>query len=109
MRSDAWRRCRGVSTVQSPYDMRDAWMAEGYAWHGLAARLGKATLADVMGDIAAAREAAKVKVKRAIGHRTRNDATERERLYSLLKCNRWTEDPFLHRQMRKQWKTDVPM
>ena len=28
-------------------------------------------------------------------------AAERERLYSLLKQNRWTEDPFLHRQMRK--------
>ncbi len=26
------------------------------------------------------------------------------RLYSLLKQNRWTEDPFLHRRMRKQWQ-----
>ena len=43
VRSDAWRRCRGVSTVlQSPYDVRDARMAEGCARHGLPARLGKA-------------------------------------------------------------------
>ena len=105
VRSDAWRRCSGLSTVlQSPYDVRDDWMAEGYDWHGLPARLGKATLADALGDIAAAREAAKVKVRRAIGHRTRDDNTERERLYSLLKRNLWTEDPFLHRQMRKKWK-----
>ena len=105
VRADAWQRCRGVSTVlQSPYDIRDAWMAEGYAWHGLPARLGKATLADALGDIDAAREAAKVPVKKAIRHRTRGDSAERERLYSLLKQNRWDEDPFLHRQMRTQWR-----
>ena len=104
VRADAWQRCSGVSTVlQSPYDIRDAWMAEGYDWHGLPARLGKATLSDALGDIAASREAAKVPVKKAIRHRTRGDKAERERLYSLLKRNRWTEDPFLHRQMRKQW------
>ncbi|MYA03471.1 MAG: hypothetical protein F4Y37_02500, partial [Caldilineaceae bacterium SB0664_bin_22] len=105
VRSDAWRRCSGVSTVlQSPYEIRDAWMAEGCDWHGLPARLGKATLADALGDIAAAREASKVPVKKAIRHRTRGDKAERERLYSLLKQNRWDEDPFLHRQMRKQWR-----
>ena len=105
VRADAWRRCRGVSTVlQSPYDVRDDWMAEGYDWHGLPARLGKAVLADALGDMAAAREAAKVQVKRAIRHRTRNDEAERKRLYSLLKRNLWTEDPFLHRQMRNRWQ-----
>ncbi|MYD91690.1 MAG: hypothetical protein F4Y08_15380, partial [Caldilineaceae bacterium SB0662_bin_9] len=105
VRGDAWRRCSGVSTVlQSPYEIRDAWMAEGCDWHGLPARLGKATLADALGDIQAGREAAKVPVKKAIRHRTRGDKAERERLYSLLKQNRWTEDPFLHRQMRQQWR-----
>ncbi len=43
-------------------------------------------------------------VKRAIRHRTRGNSAERERLYSLLKQNRWTEDSFLHRQMRKSWR-----
>ena len=105
VRADAWQRCSGVSTVlQSPYDIRDAWMAEGCDWHGLPARLGKVALADALGDIAAAREAAKVPVKKAIRHRTRGDSAERERLYSLLKQNRWTEDSFLHRQMRKCWR-----
>ena len=105
VRADAWQRCSGVATVlQSPYEIRDAWMAEGYDWHGLPARLGKATLADALGDIAAAREAAKVPVRKAIRHRTRGDKAERERLYSLLKQNRWTEDPFLHRQMCKSWR-----
>jgi IS605 OrfB family transposase len=105
VRSDAWHRCSGVSTaLQSPYAIRDAWMAEGYAWHGLPARLGKAALADALGDIDAAREAAKVPVKRAVRQRTRGDNAERQRLYSLLKQNRWTEEPFLHRQMRTQWR-----
>ncbi|MXZ23634.1 MAG: hypothetical protein F4Y80_02000 [Caldilineaceae bacterium SB0665_bin_21] len=105
VRADAWRRCSGVATVlQSPYEIRDAWMVEGCDWHGLPARLGKATLADALGDIAAAREASKVPVKKVIRHRTRGDKAERDRLYSLLKQNRWLEDPFLHRQMRKQWR-----
>ena len=105
VRADAWRRCSGVSTArQSHYDIRDGWMAEGCDWHGLPARIGKATLADALGDIRAAREAAKVKVKRAIRHRTRNDPTERKRLHTLLKLDLWTEDPFLHRQMRNRWQ-----
>ncbi len=105
VRADAWQRCSGVATVlQSPYEIRDAWMAEGCDWHGLPARLGKATLTDALGDIQAGREASKVPVKKAIRHRTRGNSAERERLYSLLKRNRWTEDPFLHRQMRQQWR-----
>ena len=49
-------------------------------------------------------EAAKVPVKRAMRHRTWSDNAERQRLYSLPKQHRWTEDPFLHRQMRKSWR-----
>ena len=50
VRSDAWRRCSGLSTAQqSHYGIRDAWMAEGYDWHGLPARLGKAVLTDTHG------------------------------------------------------------
>ncbi len=105
VRGDAWQRCSGLTAApQSAYAIRNAWMAEGYDWHGLPARLGKATLSDALGDIAAARDAAKVPVKKAIRHRTRGNPEERQRLYSLLKRNRWDEDPFLHRQMRKKWQ-----
>ena len=108
VRTDAWQRCSGLTAAQqSAYDIRNAWMAEDYDWHGLPARLGKATLADALGDIRACREAAKVPVKKAIWHRTRGNGEERHRLYSLLKRNRWDEDPFLHRQMRKQWKGGI--
>ena len=105
VRADVWQRCSGLSTAQqSAYEIRNAWMAEGYDWHGLPARLGKATLSDALGDVQAGREAAKVSVKKAIWHRTRGDGEERHRLYPLLKRNRWDEDSFLHRQMRKLWK-----
>ncbi len=60
-------------------------MAEGCDWHGLPALLGKAMLTDALGAVKAVREAARVKVKRAIRHRTRNDPAERKRLCTLLK------------------------
>ena len=63
---------------ESVYDIRDAWMAEGYAWHGLPAR-----------------NVAKVPVKQPVRHRTKGDNSQHQRLYRLLKRNRWTEDPFL--------------
>ncbi|MXZ42466.1 MAG: transposase, partial [Caldilineaceae bacterium SB0666_bin_21] len=105
VRGDAWQRCSGWSTAQqSPREIRDDWMAEGYDWHGLPARLGRATLLDALGDIHAGREAAKVPVRQAVWRRTEGNEEERHRLYALLKQNRWTEDSFLHRHMRKRWK-----
>ncbi len=105
VRGDAWQRCSGWSTAQqSPREIRDDWMAEGYDWHGLPAVLGRATLLDALGDIHASREAAKVPVRKAVWRRTEGDEAERHRLYALLKQNRWTEDSFLHRHMRKRWK-----
>ena len=58
-------------------------MAEEYDWHGLPARLGRATLLDAPGDIHASREAAKVPVRKAVWHRTEGDEEERHRLYAL--------------------------
>lgn len=105
VRTDARHPCSGVSTApQSPYDLRDAWMAEVYARHGLPAWWGKATLAAAMSPRPSAREVAKVPVQKAVRHRARGDNAECRRLYGLLKQNRWTEDPFLHWQMRKQWQ-----
>ena len=56
-----------------------------------------------MADIAANREAAKVKVRRAIARRT-DDPAERKRMFAALKTDQWASDPFLARQMRKHWK-----
>ena len=90
-------------TADTPRDPRRL-DGRGYDWHGLPARLGRATLLDALGDIHACREAAKVPVRKAVWRRTEGDEEERHRLYSLLKQNRWTEDSFLHRHMRKRWK-----
>ncbi len=95
------------TAFQSPCDIRDTWLSESYAWHGLPTGLGKAAPADALGDIAAAQEAAKAPVKRAVRRCTKSN-NERQCLYSLLKRNRWTEDPFLHRQMWKFWRGTVP-
>ena len=105
VRKDAWQRCSGWSTArQSPRAIRDDWMAEGYDWHRLPARLGRATLLDALGNIHASQEAAKVPVRKAVWRRTEGDEEERKRLYALLQQNRWTEDSFLHRHMRKRWQ-----
>ncbi len=109
VRKEVWHRYGSIAGVGiSHRAIRDAWLAEGREFE-LPARIWKATLADVMGDIAAYREAAKIKVRRAIWARTSNEA-ERKRLFTLLKYDRWLEDSFLRRQMRKYWrhgKTDV--
>ena len=106
VRKDAWQRCSGWSTAQqSPRAIRDDWMAEGLRLARIAGPCWAApTLLDALGDIQAGREAAKVPVRKAVWHRTEGDEEERKRLYSLLKQNRWTEDSFLHRHMRKRWK-----
>ena len=63
----------------------------------------KETVRDAMGDIRASREAAKVKVRRAIRRHTA-DPAEWKRLYTVLKADDWATDPYLSRQMREHWR-----
>lgn len=106
LRTEIWDRygtAVGVAGVGlSHREIRDAWLAEGREF-GLPARVWKQTLSDVMSDIQACREAAKVQVRRAIWQHT-GDKQERIRLFSLLKSDRWTEDSYLRRMMRRYWK-----
>lgn len=115
IRKEVWHRYGSINGVSRRYfDVRDEWMAEGREFE-LLARVWKATLSDVMEDINAYREAAKVEVRRAIWQRYSDEEdqeqeAERIRLYTLLKYNRWTEDGYLRRMMRnhfKHGKTDV--
>ncbi len=69
-------------------------------------RYGLKPLTDVVNDILAYKEAAKLNVKKAIYKRT-SDKTEQKRLFSLLKKEYWLQDSFLHRQMRKHFKHGV--
>ena len=58
---------------------------------------------DAIGRIRASRDAAKVKVRRAVSRRTA-DPTERKRLFTALKADDWAADPYLSRMMRKHWR-----
>ena len=106
VRSEAWRRYGALAGPGfGDRKIRDAWMAEGRTF-GVLANAWKETLRDSISDIKACREAAKEKVKQATRNRTSCDK-ERKRLYSLLGRNKWTDDSFLHRQMRRHFRHGV--
>jgi len=103
VRSEVWQRFGSVNGVcKTDRQIRNQWLEENRQFSVLA-NPWKETLRDAMGDISASCEAAKVKARQAINRHTR-DENERKRLYSLLKSNRWTEDTYLRRIMRKYWR-----
>ena len=103
IRSEIWERFGAVAGLGlKDRQIRDAWLKESRTFP-VPANAWKETLRDAMGDIKACREAAREKVKKAIRERT-SDKQELKRLYGLLKWDKWMEDPFLHRQMRKHFR-----
>lgn len=103
VRTEVWDRYGSVAGVGlRDRTIRDQWLAEGRRFPVLA-NPWKETLRDAKADITANLEAAKVDVRRAIRRRT-SDPDERKRLYTELKANRFTTDPYLRRQMRRHWK-----
>lgn len=100
LRSEIWQRYGSIAGVGVTHrQVRDQRLAEGRQFD-VPARLWKETLRDTMADIVMYREAAKVKVRRAIRQRSRDDA-ERKRMYTALKYDRWPNDPYLSRMMRR--------
>lgn len=102
LRNSIWQEygsLKGLGTTSR--EIRDLWLEEKK--FDVPNRLWKATLRDVLADIAAYREAAKAKVRRAVYLRTK-DKKERKRLYKLLRSDIWTDEPFLCRQMRKHFR-----
>jgi IS605 OrfB family transposase len=100
IRSEVWQRFGSIKGVcLRDRTIRDGWIREGRQFN-VPANAWKQTLADAIGDIKANREAAKVKVKQAIRHRTKENA-EQKRFYTLLKSDKWADDNFLNRVMRK--------
>ena len=103
LRTEVWHRYGSISGVgHSSRQIRDEWLAENRQFD-VPARLWKETLRDTFDDICLYREAAKVKVRKAISKRTK-DESERKRLFTLLKNNQWTSDKYLRRMMRKHFK-----
>jgi len=104
IRTEVWRQFGSLAGLNFEGDrqVRDEWLEEGKKFN-VPARLWKATLADVWGDIVAYREASKVQVRKIIHKHTKNEA-EKKRLYTLLKTDRWNEESYLRRLMRKNFK-----
>ena len=106
LRADIWRRYGALGTVgKSASTIRKEITASGvYSGLELDGTIRAETTKDVVNDILTYKAAAKDKVKKAIAKQPKK---ERKRLYTLLKSDRWLEDPFLHRQMRKHFKHGV--
>jgi IS605 OrfB family transposase len=104
VRSLVWRTYGSISGVGlSDRMIRDQWMADATAsTFGVLANAWKETVRDAVADIKANREAAKVEVRRAI--RDGAPGKEHKRLFTALKYDRWTADPYLSRLMRKHWR-----
>jgi hypothetical protein len=105
VRSAVWQRYGSVNGTQArDREVRDQWMADGSgALFGVLVNPWKETVRDAMADIRASRAAAKVKAREVV-RRHSNAEQERRRLYRLLKSDRWADDPYLARIMRKYWR-----
>ena len=108
VRADLWRRYGALGTVgKSAADIRKEVTASGwYANLAVDGTIRAETTKDVVNDILAYKAAACAKVRQAIAKRT-PDADERKRLFALLRADRWLEDRYLHRMMRKHFRHGV--
>lgn len=104
IRSLVWHHFGSINgvSISSDRKIRDKWLKESRQFP-VSANAWKETLRDSFGDIKAYREAAKVKV-RSIIHSQITDKEEQKKLYPQLKSNKWTENNYLRRLMRKYWK-----
>lgn len=102
LRSEVWQRYGSIHGVGlTDRAIRDGWLQEPRGFPVLA-NAWKETLRDAKADIAMTMEAAKVKARQALRRHT-DDAQERQRLYTALKANRFAQDRYLARVMRKYW------
>src|SRR5262245_31552708 len=108
VRADLWRRYGALGNVgKSAADIRKEVTVGGwYAGLEVDGRIRAETTKDAVNDILTYKAAACAKVRRAIAKRT-SDADERKRLYRLLKTDKWLEDSYLHRMMRKHFRHGV--
>ncbi len=103
IRSEVWQRFGSLQGIGvRDRTIRDRWLKEGRQFP-VSANAWKQTLCDAIGDIKASRESAKFSVKQAIRRHTQ-DKAERKRLYTLLKADKYLEDRYLSRCMRKYFR-----
>jgi len=104
VRTEVWRNYGSVSGLEASFrPVRDFWIASGHI-ENLPQRIWRATLSDVLGDIKANREAAKVNVNCHV-FRNVNDNDKRKELFKNLKKDSvWINNSYERRLMRKYWK-----
>ncbi len=105
VRADIWRRFGGVGNFgKNATAIRAAiTQSDYYSKLFVDGTIRAESTKDVVNDVLTYKEAAKLKVRRAIAART-TDKDERKRLFTLLKKDEWMSNPFLHRQMRKHFR-----
>ncbi len=104
LRTEIWQRFGSILGVgMKDRTIRDLWLKEKRNFAPLTATAWKETLRDTIANISMNRESAKVKVRQAIRRHTSNN-DEQKRLYYLLKSDKWIEDKYLTRVMRKYCK-----
>ena len=104
LRTEIWQKFGSISGIGvKDRTIRDLWLKEKRNFEPLTVNAWKETLRDTIASIVANREAAKVKVRQVIRRHT-SDKTEQKHLYSLLKSDKWIEDKYLTRIMRRYCK-----
>ena len=108
VRADLWRRYGALGNVgRSAAEIRREVTAGGwYAGLAVDGTIRAETTKDAVNDILTCKAAACAKVRQAIAKRSPDD-TERKRLYTLLESDRWLEERYLHRMMRKHFRHGV--
>jgi len=104
VRTEVWRNYGSISGLGASFrPVRDFWIASGHI-ENLPQRIWRATLSDVLGDIKANREAAKVNVNCHV-FRNVNDKDKRKGLFKNIKKDSvWINNSYERRLMRKYWK-----
>ncbi len=103
VRADIWRRIGGLGTVGKNANALRCELTPHYEQMAIDGTVRAETTKDIVNDVFTYRAAAMVKVRQTIAKHTKDEA-ERKRLFTLLKAGKWTDDPFLHRQMRKHFR-----
>ena len=107
LRADIWRRFGALGNVGKSASAirKEITVGKFYADLPIDGTIRAETTKDVVNDILTYKEAAKLKVKKAIFKN--QEKTEHKELLSLLKKDEWLANNFLHRQMRKHFKHGV--
>nr|WP_276977779.1 hypothetical protein [Ferrimicrobium acidiphilum] len=102
IRVDIWRRYGGLKTVSK--SSNEISSLSLYSNLPIDGTIRNESTKDIVNDVLLYRAAGQQRVRRAIYTRAKDDEAELTRLYTLLQQGEWTQENFLHRQMRRHLK-----